>query len=53
MAKGGSWTGNLAYLRLYPQKGISVAVMMNSRAGDWSAGQLGRDIGSLVLDSVE
>lgn len=53
VAKGGSWTGNLAYLRLYPQKGISVAVMMNSRAGDWSAGQLGRDIGSLVLDSVE
>lgn len=53
VAKGGSWTGNLAYLRLYPQKGISVAVMMNSRNGDWSAGQLGRDIGSLVLDSVD
>jgi len=53
VAKGGSWTGNLAYLRLYPQKGISVAVMMNSRAGSWSATQLGRDIGSLVLDSVD
>lgn len=53
VAKGGSWTGNLAYLRLYPQKGISVAVMMNSRNGDWSATQLGRDIGSLVLDTVD
>jgi len=53
VAKGGSWTGNLAYLRLYPEKGISVAVMINSRAGDWSAGQLGKDIGSMVLDSVD
>jgi len=53
VAKGGSWTGNLAYLRLYPEKGISVAVLINSRAGDWSATQLGRDIGSMVLDSVE
>ncbi|HSV38677.1 MAG TPA: serine hydrolase [Nocardioidaceae bacterium] len=52
VAKDGSWTGNLAYLRLYPEKGISVAVLMNSRAGDWSASQLGRDIGSLVLDSL-
>ena len=52
VAKDGSWTGNLAYLRLYPEKGISVAVMINSRAGDWSASQLGRDIGSLVLDSL-
>jgi CubicO group peptidase (beta-lactamase class C family) len=52
VAKGGSWTGNLAYLRLYPEKGISVAVMINSRAGGWSATQLGRDIGSMVLDSV-
>ena len=31
VAKNGSWTGNLAYLRLYPEKGISVAVLMNSR----------------------
>ncbi|HET7736729.1 MAG TPA: serine hydrolase [Nocardioidaceae bacterium] len=53
VAKDGSWTGNLAYLRMYPEKGISVAVLMNSRAGDWSASQLGRDIGSLVLDSLE
>jgi CubicO group peptidase (beta-lactamase class C family) len=52
VAKGGSWTGNLAYLRLYPQKGIVVAVMMNDRSGSQSATQLGRDIGSLVLDSL-
>lgn len=49
VAKNGSWTGNLAYLRLYPEKGISVAVLINSRAGDWSAVQLGRDIGAMVL----
>jgi CubicO group peptidase (beta-lactamase class C family) len=52
VAKNGSWTGNLAYLRMYPEKGIVVAVMMNSRWGDQSATQLGRDIGSIVLDSV-
>jgi len=52
VAKGGSWTGNLAYLRLYPQKGIVVAVLMNDRSGDQSATQLGRDIGSIVLDSL-
>ena len=52
VAKNGSWTGNLAYLRLYPEEGISVAVMMNDRSGDQSATQLGRDIGALVLDSV-
>jgi CubicO group peptidase (beta-lactamase class C family) len=52
VAKDGSWTGNLAYLRMYPEKGIVVAVMMNSRWGDQSATQLGRDIGSIVLDSV-
>ena len=52
VAKGGSWTGNLAYLRLYPQKGIVVAVLMNDRSGSQSATQLGRDIGALVLDSL-
>jgi len=52
VAKGGSWTGNLAYLRLYPQKGIVVAVLMNDRSGNQNAGQLGRDIGSIVLDSL-
>jgi CubicO group peptidase (beta-lactamase class C family) len=52
VAKDGSWTGNLAYLRMYPEKGIVVAVMMNSRWGDQSATGLGRDIGSIVLDSV-
>lgn len=52
VAKNGSWTGNLAYLRLYPQKGISVAVIMNDRSGDQSATGLGQDIGALVLDSL-
>ena len=36
VAKDGSWTGNLAYLRIYPEKGIVVAVMMNDRSGDQS-----------------
>lgn len=48
-AKDGSWVGSLAYLRLYPEYGISVAVIMNSRSGDQSATALGRSIGSVVL----
>lgn len=52
VAKNGSWTGNLAYLRIYPEDGIVVAVLMNDRSGDQSATQLGRDIGAIVLDSL-
>jgi CubicO group peptidase (beta-lactamase class C family) len=52
VAKDGSWTGNLAYLRIYPDDQIVVAVMMNDRSGTQSAVQLGRDIGSIVLDSL-
>lgn len=52
VAKDGSWTGNLAYLRIYPDDGIVVAVMMNDRSGSQSATQLGRDIGAIVLNSV-
>lgn len=32
VAKGGSWTGNLAYLRLYPELGISIACTTTPRA---------------------
>jgi CubicO group peptidase (beta-lactamase class C family) len=52
VAKNGSWAGNLAYLRMYPDEEIVVAVMMNSRAGTQSTDDLGRDIGALVLDEV-
>jgi CubicO group peptidase (beta-lactamase class C family) len=52
VAKDGSWTGNLAYLRIYPDDQIVVAVMMNDRSGTQSAVQLGRDIGAIVLDSL-
>lgn len=52
VAKNGAWTGNLAYLRIYPEDEIVVAVLMNDRSGDQSATQLGRDIGAIVLDSL-
>lgn len=52
VAKDGSWTGNLAYLRIYPDDQIVVAVMMNDRSGSQSAVQLGRDLGAIVLDSL-
>jgi len=52
VAKDGSWTGNLAYLCIYPDDQIVVAVMMNDRSGTQSAVQLGRDIGAIVLDSL-
>ena len=53
VAKDGAFSGNRAYLRMYPEKGIVVAVMMNSRDGGASATGLGRAIGSMVLDSVK
>lgn len=53
VAKDGSWTGNLAYLRIYPDDGIVVAVMMNDRSGNQSATQLGRDIGGIILDELD
>ena len=52
VAKDGAFSGNRAYLRMYPEKGIVVAVMMNSKTGGASATGLGRAIGSMVLDSV-
>ncbi|WDZ87250.1 serine hydrolase [Micromonospora cathayae] len=52
VAKDGSWTGALAYLRIYPEDGIVVAVMMNDRSGSQDAAQLGRDIGAMVLNSL-
>ncbi len=52
VAKAGSWPGTLAYLRIYPDDQIVVAVIMNDRTGNQSAVQLGRDIGGIVLDSL-
>ncbi len=50
VAKDGLQTGIRSYLRIYPTRGISVAVIMNDRSGSESAVSLGRDIGDLVLD---
>jgi CubicO group peptidase (beta-lactamase class C family) len=49
VAKAGEQNGAKSYLRMYPDDGIVVAVLMNRRWGDHSAVRLGRRIGSLVL----
>jgi CubicO group peptidase (beta-lactamase class C family) len=51
VAKAGEQQGAKSYLRIYPDDGIVVAVLMNRRWGDQSAVRLGRRIGSLVLGS--
>jgi CubicO group peptidase (beta-lactamase class C family) len=56
-AKGGSWTGALTHLRIYPDDGITVAVMMNDRSQEsgkpaQNPGALTADIGRLVLDTL-
>jgi hypothetical protein len=47
--KNGSWTGNLAYLRLYPRLGLSIAVITNSRETSGFADRLGESIGAALL----
>jgi CubicO group peptidase (beta-lactamase class C family) len=48
-AKAGDQRGAQSYLRIYPDDGIVVAVLINRREGDQSAVRLGRQIGTLVL----
>jgi len=50
VAKNGSWAGTRAYLRIYPDQDISVAVIMNDRSG--GAEGLGQAIGDLVLSTL-
>lgn len=52
VAKDGAFDGYRAYLRMYPEKGVVVAVMMNSRDGGASATGLGQAVGSMVLDGL-
>jgi CubicO group peptidase (beta-lactamase class C family) len=49
-SKPGAQPGGKAYIRIYPDDGIVVSVMMNSDGGDWSTGRLSDEIGELLLD---
>jgi CubicO group peptidase (beta-lactamase class C family) len=49
MSKPGAQPGAKAYLRLYPDDGLVVSVLMNSDGGDYSTGRLSREIGELIL----
>lgn len=51
VAKSGAFSGNRAYLRMFPEKGIVVAVMANSKTGGVSAQGLGTALGSIVLNA--
>lgn len=51
-AQAGSTADYQAYLRIYPDDEIVVAVMMNDDVGSQSAKQLGQEIGALVLASM-
>jgi CubicO group peptidase (beta-lactamase class C family) len=48
----GSQPGGKAYLRIYPDDGIVVSVLMNSDGGEWSSGRLSSEIGELMLDEL-
>ena len=45
-----SQPGGKAYIRVYPDDGIVVSVLMNSDGGDWSTGRLSDQIGELMLE---
>jgi len=47
--KNGSWAGNEGYLRIYPDLGISIAVLCNSKETKFFADDLGADIGAKLL----
>ena len=50
VAKSGAQTGASSYIRIYPDKGIVITILSNQRGHDTP--QLGRDIGTLMLDAV-
>jgi CubicO group peptidase (beta-lactamase class C family) len=52
VSKSGSNEGTQAYLRVYPDDDIVVAVLSNRDAGGHNMPELGRTIGNLVLDSL-
>lgn len=50
VAKNGGQTGANSYLRVYPTRGISIAVLTNRWKGGHSATTLGREIGKIMLE---
>ncbi|MFK7800761.1 MAG: serine hydrolase [Anaerolineae bacterium] len=51
VAKNGAQTGAESYIRMYPEHDIVIAILTNQR-GDHNPVQLGRDIGTLLLDNL-
>lgn len=51
VAKNGGQTGAESYIRMYPEHDIVIAILTNQR-GDHNPTQLGRDIGTLLLDNL-
>ncbi|MGW8251992.1 MAG: serine hydrolase, partial [Anaerolineales bacterium] len=49
VAKDGAQNGARSYLRMYPEKGIVIAVLTNRKGGGHSPVTLGREIGKLML----
>ncbi|MGH3737532.1 MAG: serine hydrolase [Micromonosporaceae bacterium] len=49
VAKDGNTTGSRAYLRVYPDDGIAIAVMSNRNGGGHSASAVATYIGSLMI----
>lgn len=49
VAKDGAQRGSLAYLRIYPDKDIVIAVLTNRQNGGHSAVNIGRAIGTRIL----
>ncbi|WP_344547147.1 serine hydrolase [Actinomadura fulvescens] len=57
VAKGGSQSGVLSHLRVYPDAGITIAVLMNDRSQEsgkplQNPTTLTRDIGALMLNAL-
>jgi len=49
VAKDGAWTGSRAYIRMYPDKGYTIALLSNQRGHNLP--DLGRQLGTLLLDA--
>lgn len=49
VAKNGANAGAQAYLRIYPNDGVVVALLSNRKSGGHDLAKLGRDLGELVI----
>jgi CubicO group peptidase (beta-lactamase class C family) len=52
VAKGGNQLGANTYIRIYPEHDIVIVVLANRDGGGHSTPQLGRDIGTLMLNEL-